>query len=76
MRATVAEMLEEAARMTQIVLITHRVEEVLPFITHAAYLSRGTVVSSGPVAELHRTLQTLDHTTSNECVPPPSVPVI
>jgi iron complex transport system ATP-binding protein len=32
-----------------IVLITHHVEEILPFFTHALVLSRGRSVASGPV---------------------------
>ena len=39
-----------ASRETpSIVLITHHVEEILPLFTHALLLSRGRVVSSGPV---------------------------
>jgi len=32
-----------------IILITHHVEEILPFFTHVLLLSRGRVVASGPV---------------------------
>lgn len=61
MRATVGTVLEEAAKATQLILITHRVEEVLPMFTHAASLREGKLHRQGPTSELVPILSSMDH---------------
>jgi len=43
-----------ARKDTTVLLVSHRIEEILPVISRAVFLKAGSVVASGPTAELLR----------------------
>ena len=64
MRTAVANALQRASEITQLVLITHRAEEVLPLFTHMAYLHGGSIAVQGEAASVLGVVSGLEHRAS------------